>query len=88
MVWFTKTTTDLLLACDAPGCGSVITLDDSGIFAASEYARRQGWKIGGAAYCPKHIKEFPQTVMLGGRKTETRRKEILNSHPLAKEYTG
>ena len=88
MVWFTKTTTDLLLACDAPGCGSVITLDDSGIFAASEYARRQGWKVGGEAYCPQHRNKYPQTVILGGRKTEKRRKEILNSHPLAKEYTG
>jgi len=88
MVWFTKTRTDLLLACDVPGCGSVITLDDSGTFAASEFARRQGWKIGGEAYCPRHIKKYPYVVIISKRKTETRRKEILKSHPLAKEYTG
>jgi len=88
MVWFTKTTTDILLACDAPGCGRFITLADSGIFAASQHARNKGWKVGGAAYCPQHINEYPQTVILGGRKTETRRKEILNSHPLARKYTG
>ncbi len=88
MVWFTKTTTDVLLACDAPKCTSVITQDASGISAASEYARAHGWKVGGMAYCPDHVDLMPFAPILGGAKAKKRRAEVLTNHPLAKEYTG
>ena len=88
MVWFTKTTTDVLLACDAPRCTSVITQDASGIYAASEYARSLGWAVGGLAYCPDHTGEMPMVPILGGTRANKRRAEVLKLHPLSKEYTG
>ena len=88
MVWFEKTRTDLLLACDAPGCKSVLTLDDSSTYQMSEYARAQNWNIDGKDFCPDHADRARMSATLGGRNAETRRKEILNTHPLAKEYTG
>ena len=88
MVWFTKTTTDLLLACDAPKCGSVLAQAASGIFATSEQARALGWQVGGLAYCPDHADQMPMVVVLGNEKKPQRRAEILETHPLSKEYTG
>ena len=88
MVWFTRTTTDLLLVCDAPGCRSVISQDDSGIFKTSEYARQHGWKVGGVAYCPEHADQYPIVSIVGGSKAKKRRKEVLETHPLARKYTG
>jgi hypothetical protein len=88
MVWFTKTTTDLLLVCDAPNCGSVIAQDASGIYATSEHARALGWTVGGLAYCPAHADLMPMVVVLGNKKQAQRRTEILKTHPLSKEYTG
>ena len=88
MVWFTKTTTDLLLACDAPKCGSVLAQAASGIFATPEQARALGWQVGGLAYCPDHADLMPMVVVLGNKKQAQRRAEILETHPLSKEYTG
>jgi len=88
MVWFTRTTTDLLLVCDAPKCESVIAQDASGIYATAEHARGKGWTVGGAAYCPKHADQMPMVVVLGNKKQAERRTEILNTHPLSKEYKG
>ena len=88
MVWFTKTTTDLLLACDAPKFGSVLAQDASGIFATSEQARALGWAVGGLAYCPAHADLMPMVVVLGNKKQAQRRAEILETTPLSKEYTG
>tara|TARA_R110000824_G_scaffold346789_1_gene533654 strand:+ start:367 stop:633 length:267 start_codon:yes stop_codon:yes gene_type:complete len=88
MVWFTKTTTDLLLVCDSPGCRSVVAQDESGIFATSEHARGLGWAVGGLAYCPDHADQWPMVVVLGNKKQAKRRAEILETTPLSKEYTG
>ena len=88
MVWFTRTTTDLLLVCDAPKCRSVIAQDASGIYATSEHARGKGWTVGGAAYCPKHADQMPMVVVLGNKKRAERRTARLKAHPLSKEYTG
>ena len=88
MVWFTNTTTDLLLVCDAPKCESVITQDASGIFATSERARALGWQVGGLAYCPDHADLMPMVVVLGNKKQAKRRQEVLKTTPLSKEYTG
>ena len=88
MVWFTRTTTDLLLVCDAPKCESVITQDASGIYATSEHARALGWQVGGLAYCPDHADQWPMVVVLGNKKQAKRRQEVLETTPLSKEYTG
>ena len=88
MAWFTKTTTDLLLAGDAPKCGSVLAQAASGIFATSEQARALGWQAGGLAYCPDHVDIMPMVVVLGNKKQAQRRAEILETHPLSKDCTG
>ena len=88
MVWFTKTRTDLLLACDAPQCGSVLAQAASGIYATSEHARALGWTVGGLAYCPAHADLMPMVVVLGNKKQAQRRQEIIKSHAQAREYTG
>jgi len=88
MVWFTRTRTDVLLACDAPGCASVLAQDASGFYAVTAAARSADWNVGGLAYCPRHREMMPTSVIISQTKQDRRRAEILKTHPPSREYTG